>query len=209
MMADQRDPVAYNASEERIKELNAIDKDIVNLVRTAGMAIKTLTPRSRLPSELEAGQMDVESRREAFTSSTADYFRLLESISVRLKRQIYALEEADIVPAEIEAPISEPPATVSASSLAPAPPRRGGPTLPRGGLGNLDVSWLNSRADVAGRIMEAELWAKARSLLEGPEKDGARYGDDTSDASAMDATGQLGDEQARAVDPDLLASLRI
>ena len=173
------------------------------------MAIKTLTPRSRLPSELEAGQMDVESRREAFTSSTADYFRLLESISVRLKRQIYALEEADIVPAEIEAPISEPPATVSASSLAPAPPRRGGPTLPRGGLGNLDVSWLNSRADVAGRIMEAELWAKARSLLEGPEKDGARYGDDTSDASAMDATGQLGDEQARAVDPDLLASLRI
>ena len=173
------------------------------------MAIKTLTPQSRLPSEHESGQMDVESRREAFTSSTADYFRLLESISVRLKRQIYALEEADIVPAEIEAPIPEPQATVSASSLVPAPPRRGVPTLSTGGLGNLDVSWLNSRADVVGKTTEAELWAKARSFLESLQKDGFKDGDDTSDASAMDTTEQVVDEQARSDDLDFLASLRI
>ena len=39
-----------------------------------------------------------------------------------------------------------------------------------GGLGNLDVGWLNSRNDNVGKEMEADLWAKAREMVERYEK---------------------------------------
>jgi hypothetical protein len=37
-------------------------------------------------------------------------------------------------------------------------------------LGNLDIGWLNSRSGRVERDMEAELWEKARTFLEGLEK---------------------------------------
>jgi Mediator complex protein len=40
-------------------------------------------------------------------------------------------------------------------------------TLADGGMGKLDIGWLNSRSGRVGRDMEAELWEKARTFLEG------------------------------------------
>lgn len=38
-----------------------------------------------------------------------------------------------------------------------------------GGLGSLDVGWLNSRNDNVGKGMEAELWEEARQLIDSAE----------------------------------------
>ena len=38
-----------------------------------------------------------------------------------------------------------------------------------GGLGSLDVGWLNSRNDNVGKEMEAELWEDAQLLVESAE----------------------------------------
>ncbi len=42
-------------------------------------------------------------------------------------------------------------------------------TLADGRMGKLDIGWLNSRSGRVGRDMEAELWGKARTFLEGLE----------------------------------------
>jgi hypothetical protein len=39
-----------------------------------------------------------------------------------------------------------------------------------GGMGKLDIGWLNSRSGKVGRDNEAELWAKARRFLEDMEE---------------------------------------
>lgn len=39
-----------------------------------------------------------------------------------------------------------------------------------GGLGNLDIGWLNSRNDNVDKEMEAELWKKASTFLAGLEE---------------------------------------
>lgn len=43
-----------------------------------------------------------------------------------------------------------------------------------GGMGKLDIGWLNSRGGRVERDMEAELWGRARAFLErdGKEKEG-------------------------------------
>ena len=41
-----------------------------------------------------------------------------------------------------------------------------------GGMGKLDIGWLNSRSGRVGRDMEAELWERARKFLE--EVDGGK-----------------------------------
>jgi hypothetical protein len=43
-------------------------------------------------------------------------------------------------------------------------------TIADGGMGKLDIGWLNSRSGRVGRDMEAELWEKARTFLEGLER---------------------------------------
>ncbi len=184
-MNNQDEPGNIISRAECIKELNSIDQvrctsliqmltsnswagqDIVSLIQAAGLAIKTLSPITPLPhgdDQDESQPGNIESRKAAFTSSTASYFRLLDSISVRLKRQIYALEEADILPPE-----NEPTAADSSGAGQTAVGGRKG--LAAGGLGNLDISWLNSRSDVVGKRMEAELWTKARAFLEGQDRE--------------------------------------
>lgn len=88
-------------------------------------------------------------------------------VDVGLKRQIWALEEADIIPAEkAKAKQKEEPVFKmggnKASQAAEPPPVEGG-------MGKLDIGWLNSRSGQVGRDMEAELWEKAKVFLEGVE----------------------------------------
>ena len=98
-------------------------------------------------------------------------------MDVNLRRQIYALEEADVLPAE--AVTKEPPTSLAVPSSAQpnysnaSLSRTGGgnkAVITGGGLGNLDVGWLNSRNDNVGKEMKAELWGEAErfvSKLEG------------------------------------------
>ena len=84
-------------------------------------------------------------------------------MDVNLRRQILALEEAQIIPAAAPKDV---PGLKEQTVVGP------------GTLGNLDVGWLNSRNDKIGKDMEAELWTQARELLEDFKSDNLRKGHD-------------------------------
>lgn len=156
-------------------------------MHSAGLAVKALTKTRESPNEDGSPAASLESHKTAFTSSVSQYFTLLSSIDVRLRRQIYALEEAGIIAAD-------PPA--KESSAAPAPQgifgeaaattalsQAGSQTASKntsttaGNLGSLDVGWLNSRNDKVGKQMEAELWVRASEFVKRLESE--KTGEDT------------------------------
>lgn len=95
---------------------------------------------------------------------------------MRLRRQIYGLEEADIIPGEKTKTKSDgQEATLGGLGTTTAGQGSGGKedaliSVGEGGMGKLDIGWLNSRSQSVDRNMEAELWARARNFLEGYEK---------------------------------------
>ena len=112
-------------------------------------------------------------RKEAFKTAASQYFHTLSSLDVRLRHEINALKEADILPSE-----SKYRDTAISNSQASIPnitamqqganrqgiPRRG--VITGGGLGSLDIGWLNSRNNNVGKEMEAELWEEAQRRVE-------------------------------------------
>lgn len=115
----------------------------------------------------------------------AQYFSLLSSIDVRLRRQIYALEEADILSHSAvekveKAELLLPGSQGSISALGSSQGTTGASGGKGGvGMGGLDVGWLNSRNDSVGKEMEAELWSELEGLVEGVEK--KKMGEDGGD----------------------------
>lgn len=90
------------------------------------------------------------------------FLTTLHAVDVRLKRQIFGLEEAGILTLD------------DGGARAPKDNKDGAgaaqkPTLEPNGLGmmgSLDVGWLNSRSNQVEREMEVELWTRARKTLE-------------------------------------------
>ncbi|KAK6361262.1 hypothetical protein TWF730_005002 [Orbilia blumenaviensis] len=121
---------------DRIKQLNKIDQEISSLLTTASAAITTLS--SPKPSQ------------STFRTQSAQYHSSVQSIISALKRQIYALEQADIpLPAVLTSPAgSAPPAAGSSSATG------------------LDIGALSGRSDSVGKKMDQELWKKAREMVE-------------------------------------------
>ncbi|MCJ1382794.1 hypothetical protein MMC17_005907 [Xylographa soralifera] len=148
-------------SADRINQLNDIDKDVTKLLHSAGLAVKALTGQTSLDAEEKP--TSIEQQKSSFTVATSRYFSLLSSIDVRLRRQVYALEEADIIAAETAAKESQGSQSVSGN---PSQASKDRVSAPSSGLGNLDIGWLTSRNDKVGKEMEAELWEQARDLVE-------------------------------------------
>lgn len=163
---------------ERIRELSSINGDIAKLIKSAGQAINTLTTRPlENSSEGEDAQMsdhgnesDLEKRKQTFTAHTEAYYSNLQSITSRLRRQAYALEEAGIISAEAPTLSSSTQARPAPAGPGKATPQTGATQytehVTNGGLGNLDVGWLNSRGNKVSAEKESELVAEAKSLLE-------------------------------------------
>jgi Mediator complex protein len=178
---------------ERIHQLNDIDKvghflsllipyessainmssqDVARLLHAAGQAVKSLTNQPPLASNNPEEPVTIEAHKESFSNATAEYFSLLSSINVRLRRQIYALEEADIIASDSISKDGQVAGSAPAFGVAAGGGAGGvAAQAEKGeisgiGLGNLDVGWLNSRSDTVGREMEGEIWAKAREFLE-------------------------------------------
>lgn len=139
------------------------------MLRSAGVAIQALT--NRVPAAESSNtentntESTLETQKSSFKASSSQYFELLSSIDVRLRRQVYALEEASIIRPE-------------ASSTPLKAEGSGGGATGAGGNNPLEISWLNSRKDTVGKDKEAELWEEARNLV--MKLDGSRQGDDTS-----------------------------
>ena len=100
---------------------------------------------------------NIEQRKETFTSAASDYFSLLSSVDVNLRRQIYALEEANLIP-----DTSQKDSTAGTDSQQ----AEDDPNVMGGSLGNIDVGWLNSRDDQVEKERAAELWAQAQEIVE-------------------------------------------
>ncbi|KLU91476.1 hypothetical protein MAPG_09995 [Magnaporthiopsis poae ATCC 64411] len=119
--------------------------------------------------------LEQQQQSRAFEAASNDFFATLLSIHVRLKRQIWGLEEAGIITLKDGGAKGS---SSSAAAAAAAASAKGGTVAPTnlavpalepngvGAIGNLDVGWLNSRSSKVDRDMEAELWAQARGHLE-------------------------------------------
>ncbi|KAF8852769.1 hypothetical protein BDZ45DRAFT_716830 [Acephala macrosclerotiorum] len=146
---------------ERIQQLNDIDKSITQLLKSAGQALETLAASN--PSQTPS------MRRAVFEHTSNTFLKTLQSVDVRMRRQIYGLEEANIIPAERAKKVKEKEDTSTIGRMSS--PKDDTTEAPSGdtGLGKLDIGWLNSRSGRVGRDFEAELWEKARGFLEGME----------------------------------------
>jgi hypothetical protein len=134
---------------------------VTRLIHSAGLAIQALTnakPDSSSSSPAPDGSLD--SHKTRFKEATAQYFALLSSIDVRLRRQVYALEEASLVGRETPSRAGESKTGRNDAGAGPG----------TGAENPLDISWLNSRKDTVGKDKEAELWAAARSFVEQMDK---------------------------------------
>lgn len=160
-----------------VEVANVLDcsQDVAKLLHSAGLAVEALTKTRESPNEEGSLAASLESHKTAFTSAASQYFTLLSSIDVRLRRQIYALEEAEIIatdpPAKGSSAAPAPQgifgeaATTTASSQAASQAASKHASTTAGNLGSLDVGWLNSRNDKVGKQMEAELWVKASDFV--------------------------------------------
>lgn len=169
-----------------------LPQDVAKLLRSAGLAVKALTNHTSADSDEVPS---VDQQKTSFAAATSQYFSLLSSIDVRLRRQIYALEEAKIVPAEaaLKDVQGSQNTSVTLGAINGAPEvgvasqgskDRAGPG--GSGLGKLDVAWLNSRNDRVGKEMEAELWAEARDLVQSFTKEQLHRSEEAGSDVEMD-----------------------
>ena len=146
--ADEDSIKAFTPSE-RIAELNAIDQSVSSLLSSAAEAVGIL---SNSTENVTSAPKTLASAQARFTKASSTYFSTLSSIEVRLRRQIYALEEAGLV---------EPGTEQDAKAGRGAASQIG-----RSGGGPLDPSWLNARADNGvDYAMRRELVDKAKDFL--------------------------------------------
>lgn len=144
-------------------------QDVAKLVNSAGLAIQTLT---NAKSDTSASEDSVEARKTSFKAATSQYFALLSSIDVRLRRQVYALEEAGIL-ASSETTTSSSFRGGDAAAWAGGGTTSGtaagsggtGAGTGSGSFNPLEISWLNSRKDTVGKDKEAALWAATKEFV--------------------------------------------
>ncbi|CAJ2508299.1 Uu.00g094850.m01.CDS01 [Anthostomella pinea] len=188
-MANNGDQPAFVpfTKRERMEQLAEIDKvslfsyqrfplyhanprqNIVSLLKSTAQALQSLSKREPPKGEDTAMADSGGDQSQVFNSSMEDFLRTLRKVNVGMKRQIWGLEEADIIslpqPQKTTASAAgfrEEGAEAQATNSA-----RGGALQPDGDgkIGGLDVGWLNSRSNKVERDMEAYLWDDAENIL--------------------------------------------
>lgn len=133
--------------------LNTLKSSVPTILSSAGHAFSALT-NAPLPSPLAPDQTPLDAHKTVFRANTTTFFTLVKQLGDTLKEQAAALEEAGIIPAEA------PRFGVSDGASAAG-------EVTNGGLGDLDVGWLNSRRDEVGKRKYMELMKEVRRELEG------------------------------------------
>lgn len=142
---------------DRITELNDIDRSISTLLSSASEAIGVLSNTASSDGTISEVK-SFGSVQKAFKEAASTYFSTLSSIEVRLRRQVYALEEAGLIEQGDEKDARRGRLTGADN------------TAKRGG-GPLDTSWLNAHAtDKVGKGMERELLSQARDFVSRTQK---------------------------------------
>ena len=147
----------------RIRELNDISSGLTEMLRNMGHAINVLSPNA------QEGDDSVEARKQQFEQLMQASYVDIQAWQAKMKRQAYALEEAGIIAAEASTA-----KTTSSQQAQGGGAGRGGAgaapvvepeRITNGGLGNLDVGWLNSRGNKVSVEKEAELLQEGKALL--------------------------------------------
>lgn len=128
-------------------------QDIASLLELTGKTIQSI---GKQPANDPTTTSDQQT--QAFQENMERFLTTLTSVDVRLKRQIFGLEEAGILTLDKAKPKDDDLSVGQRPALEPNG---------LGMVGSLDVGWLKSRSNKVEREMEAELWAKARDHLEG------------------------------------------
>lgn len=140
-------------------------QNIVSLLRSTAQAVQTLGKQQAQAEDEDVPMADHKDHQvEVFKNSMNDFLRTLRAVNVGMKRQIWGLEEADIVTLDTnDAQSSE-----AETSKTGGAGNRNIPLQPDGDgkIGGLDVGWLNSRSDKVEKDMEADLWNEAESFLQ-------------------------------------------
>ncbi|KAF2144557.1 uncharacterized protein K452DRAFT_316531 [Aplosporella prunicola CBS 121167] len=131
---------------ERIKALSEIKEAVPQLVRAAGLAIDALSNR---PLNGDSTADALQARKDAFSTHTAEYFQKLKMIGERLNDEAQALADAGVIPATAEK-LDEQAASGN---------------IKNGGMGELDIGWLNARAKDPGVEKALELFDEAEERL--------------------------------------------
>ena len=143
----------------RIADLNSVDQSVSQLLQAASQSISLLSGSPPSASD-DRAPTTLANQKSTFKSTVDTYFTLLSRVDVRLRRQIYALEEAGLIHPGSDADAKRG-RTVGAD----------GDGQPAVGGGALDASWLNARVgDKVGEGIERELWGKARELVDKIER---------------------------------------
>ncbi|KAI0378474.1 mediator complex, subunit Med11 [Hypomontagnella monticulosa] len=158
---EQPDFIPFTKAE-RIQQLGEIDRNIVSLLRSTAQAVRTLG-KQQAQGEDAVMTETKDHQLQVFQDSMNEFLRTLRTVNVGMKRQIWGLEEAQIISLDTK----EPQNIRDEGGEAQGAGRRNGPIKPDGDgkIGGLDVGWLNSRSDKVERDMEADLWNEAESFL--------------------------------------------
>lgn len=125
-----------------------------------------------------AANGSIQSHKKQFEEATKQYFALLSSIDVGLRRQVYAAEEAGLPPTEEEARAFDSWTTGSATGSTTGSDTasvitsvsldsvKTGWTTASAGWNVLNKGWLNTRKDPLNLDKEAELLVAARAFME-------------------------------------------
>lgn len=123
------------------------------------------------------------------------FIATLHSVDVRLKRQIWGLEEAGVITlkgSREEKDENGTAGTAGGRSEAGAKTKLKPDGV--GKIGGLDVGWLNARSSKVERDMEAELWTGMRKHLEGIVEGRVRVGGELFGEKTADGRGEDGEE---------------
>ncbi|KAI1342186.1 mediator complex protein-domain-containing protein [Xylariaceae sp. FL0016] len=146
--------------EERMQQLNEIDKSIVNLLLQSGEALAAL---SKPTTQDEDGDTIVKDRQDVFKDHMEQFLKTLQTVNVGMKRQILGLEEANI----ISLANKETPTTREEGGGVQATNTKNVSLEPDGDgkIGGLDVGWINSRSNKVENDMEVDLFQEAGDIL--------------------------------------------
>ena len=134
---------------ERIANLNEIDRDVVELLSLVSKAVGMLSK-----DNYETANPQLDDAKKEFSSISADYAAKLSAIEVKSRREVYALEEAELI------------ATGTKRDGDRAAQMNEDQISRRSGGGPLDSSYLNARAkDAIGRGLEREVLDDAKAFL--------------------------------------------
>lgn len=191
-----------------------ISQDISSLLTHASTAIQSLAqpiksasseeqdpgygtlPQNTNPEDTIAN-LDTEGRLATFSAAKDAFLTTLHSVDVRLKRQVWALEEAGIITLKGSSKQD------SAGTNGAGADKGAKVSLQPDGVGKvggLDVGWLNARSNKIERDMESELWNTLRKYLEDVAEGKTQVGDELFESVGLGHTAAEGEARDANMD---------